>query len=82
MAATNGRPLSARTEALLKELEASLTMLSAARYSRDGQFDRSSLDTAFDNGVDALKKLRTAARWPMRTVRSISNQAMDIRWSR
>ena len=82
MAATNGRPINAKTEAMLKELEASLTALSLARYSRDGKLDRASLDTALDNGVDALKQLRAAARWPMRTVRSITNQAMEIGWSR
>jgi hypothetical protein len=82
MATANGRPRNANAEAILKELEASLTVLSAARYSRDGTLDRSSLDTAFDNGVDALKKLRAAARWPMRTVKSMTNQAMDIGWSR
>src|SRR5262249_54365402 len=39
MAATNGRPMSAKTEAMLKELEESLAVLSAARYSRNGKLE-------------------------------------------
>jgi len=81
MAITNGRPRSAQAEAMLKELEESLAVLSAARYSRNGMPDRSTLDSAMDRGIDVLKKLRTASRWPVRTVRSITSQAMEIGWS-
>jgi hypothetical protein len=80
----NGRPRtsSAQTQAMLKELEESLTILSAARYSRNGKLDNSRLNDAFDTGIGVLKKLRTGAMWPVRTVRSITSQAMEIGWSR
>jgi len=82
MASTNGRPPNARTEAILKELEESLAVLSAARYSREGRMDGSALDAAFETGVEALKKLRNARRWPARTISSITRQAMEIGWAR
>jgi len=81
-AAAHGQPMRAKTEAMLKELEESLAALSTARYSRGGTMDGSKLDTALDNGIDVLKKLRNGAMWPARTVRSITNQAMEIGWSR
>ncbi len=80
--AGNGRPINAKTEAMLKELEESLAVLSAARYSRDGKLESGRLNAALDNGISVLKQLRTAAMWPMRTVKSITNQAMEIGWSR
>jgi hypothetical protein len=82
LTSAHGRPLNARTEALLKELEESLAVLSVARYGREGRLDRTALDTAFENGVDAIKKLRVAKMWPMRTVRSVTNRAMEVGWSR
>ena len=82
MAIPNGRPLNARAEAMLKELEESLAVLSVARYGRDGTLDRSALDRAFENGIDAIRKLRVAKTWPMRTIGSISRQATAVGWSR
>jgi hypothetical protein len=82
MTPANGRRMNARTEAMLKELEASLAVLSAARYGRDGTLDRSALDRAFENGVEAIKKLRAANMWPMRTIGSMTRQAAEIGWSR
>jgi hypothetical protein len=85
MASASGRPLGARTEAILKDLEESLTILGKARYGRDAKMSGSGLDTAFETGVEALKKLRAASRWPMRTVNSVTRQASDMRsaaWSR
>ena len=82
LAAVNGRGPDARTEAILKDLEESLKILSVARYSRDGRLDSSALNTAFENGVSAIRKLRAANRWPLRTMRSVTNQAMEIGWSR
>ena len=82
MGATNGRPMNARTEAILKDLEESLAVLSAARYGRDGRLDRSALDGALENGIDAIRKLTLSKRWPMRTIGSITRQATEIGWSR
>ncbi len=82
MTVAGGRPVNARTEALLKELEESLAVMSAARYSRDDKLDGSALDTAFDNGIVALKQLRTANMFPMRTIHSLTRQATEVVWSR
>jgi hypothetical protein len=81
----HGAATSARTDAILKDLEESLTVLTAARYGRDGTFEASSLNTALENGVRALKSLRGAQRWPMRMIASIMKSASDIGavvWSR
>jgi hypothetical protein len=82
MTATNGRGPDARTEAILKEFEESLAVLSTARYSRSGTMDRRKIDGAFESGVGALKKLRSAKRWPARTISSLTRQATEIVWSR
>ena len=81
MATTNGKGPDARTEALLKEFEESLAVLSAARYSRNGRMDGSRLDAAFEGGIEALKKLRSSKRWPRRTINSLTRQATEIGWA-
>lgn len=82
MAATDGRAPDARTEAMLKNFEESLSVLSIARYSRDSKMNGSALDSAFDSGVSALRMLRAAKRWPTPMIRSITRQATEIGWSR
>jgi hypothetical protein len=81
LASANGHAPHARTEAMLKDFEESLAVLSRARYGRDGTLDGSALDTAFDSGVAALKKLRTAQMWPMRMIGSVTRSATEIGWS-
>jgi hypothetical protein len=81
LASTNGHAPNARTEAILKEFEESLAVISRARYGRDGQLNGSALDAAFEGGVSALRKLRTAKMWPMRTIGSLTRQATEIGWS-
>src|SRR6266853_2178054 len=85
MASGNGHAPNARTEVMLKEFEESLAVLSRARYGRDGRMDGSALDSAFETGVAALRKLRAARRWPMRMVESLTKSVSDIGsavWSR
>jgi hypothetical protein len=81
MANTNGRPMNARTEAILKELETSLSVLSVARYGRATKLDSTTLSTAFENGIDALQKLRTATMWPVRKVESLTRLSTEVGWS-
>jgi hypothetical protein len=81
LASTNGHAPNARTEALLKEFEESLAVISRARYGRDGKLDGSALDAAFESGVSALRRLRTAKAWPMRMIGSLTRQAAEIGWS-
>jgi hypothetical protein len=73
----NGR-MDARTEGLLKQFEESLAVLSAARYGRNATVPSSELDSAFENGVDALKKLRVARMWPMRMVGSTPRLSTEV----
>jgi hypothetical protein len=85
VATANGHAPDARTETMLKEFEESLAVLSRARYGRDGRLDGSALDSAFDSGVAALRRLRTARTWPMRMISSITRSASGVGsavWSR
>jgi hypothetical protein len=85
LASTNGHAPNARTEALLREFEDSLAVLSRARYGRNGQVDGGALDSALETGVEALRKIRAATRWPMRVIASMKKSASDITsavWSR
>ena len=66
---------------MLKDFEESLAVLSRARYGRNGTLDGSALDTAFDSGVAALKRLRTSQMWPMRMIGSLTRSATEIGWS-
>jgi hypothetical protein len=66
---------------MLREFEESLAVLSRARYGRDGKLDGSALETAFENGVAALRKLRMAKAWPMRMISSLTRSATQIGWS-
>ena len=81
LASTNGHAPNARTEAMLKEFEESLGVLSRARYGRHGNLDGSTLDAAFESGFSALRRLRTAKTWPMRMIGSLTRQATEIGWS-
>jgi hypothetical protein len=85
LADTNGKRPSPRTELLLNELQESLAVLRAARYGRNGQLDTSALDAALERGTDALKKLRLAHFWPVRTAGALARSAADVGsmvWSR
>jgi len=81
LASTNGHAPNARTEAMLRDFEESLAVLGRARYGREGKLDGSALDTALDNGVAALRKLRTTRTWPMRMLGSLTRSATEIGWS-
>ena len=66
---------------MLKQFEESLAVLSTARYGRNATVPSSELDTAFENGVDALKKLRVARMWPMRMVGSTPRLSAEVGWT-
>jgi hypothetical protein len=79
-AKTNGR-IDPRTEELLKQFEESLAVLSAARYGRSAAVQSSELESAFENGVEALKKLRVAKMWPMRIARTTPRLSTEVGWT-
>jgi hypothetical protein len=81
----NGNRPNARTEVLLTELQESLVTLRGARYGRNGKLDTAALDRALEHGTDALKKLRFAHLWPIRTAGALARSAADVGsmvWSR
>jgi len=81
----NGTVPSPRTQLLLADLQESMVVLRAARYGRNGQLDTTALDAALENGTNALKKLRVAKLWPMRTAGALAKSAADVGsmvWSR
>ena len=66
-------------------MQESLNTFRAARYGRNGQLDTAALDAAFERGTDALKKLRVANLWPVRTAGALARTAADVGgmvWSR
>jgi hypothetical protein len=85
LADANGNRPSPRTEALLTDLQDSLVTFRAARYGRNGKLDTTALDAALENGTTALKKLRFANLWPVRTAGALARSAADVGsivWSR
>jgi hypothetical protein len=81
----HGSGTSPRTQLLLADLQESMVVLRAARYGRNGQLDTTALDAALENGTSALKKLRVAKLWPMRTAGALAKSAADVGgmvWSR
>jgi hypothetical protein len=62
----------ARAGATLKELGDALQVFSAARYGRNGEVDSSALDSALNQGSNAVRRLRVTTLWPIRAVQSIA----------
>lgn len=82
---SNGALPTPRTKAILTDLQDSLRLFTAARYGRNGNLDTTALDTALDNGVDAMRRLRTITLWPMRVVGGFSRpvaETGETMWSR
>jgi hypothetical protein len=63
----NGHVPGARTRAALEGISQALGVLTAASYGRNGLAGRSDLDSALEAGQDAVRRLRLAAFWPVRT---------------
>jgi len=85
LAHANGNRPNARTELLLTDLQESLVVFRAARYGRNGELDTAALDAALERSTDALKKLRVAHLWPVRTAGALARSAADVGgmvWSR
>ena len=81
----NGAAPSQRTQLMLADFEESLRVLGVARYGRNGEPDTTALDAALEHGTSALRKLRAAARWPMRMASALRRSAAgvgEIVWSR
>lgn len=80
-----GHAPSANTQAMIEEIKESIRALSIARYGRDVRLDFAALDAALDNAVGAIRRLRFAKLWPMRTAGALKRSASDLGgmvWSR
>ena len=80
-----GAAPNARTQAILTTLQDSLRLFTAARYGCNGHLDATSLDTALDNGADAMQRLRAVRLWPLRVVGAFSKpvaETGETMWSR
>jgi hypothetical protein len=85
LAHSNGSRPNPRAELLLTDFQESLVVFRAARYGRNGQLDTAALDTALERSTEALKKLRVAHLWPVRTAGALAKSAADVGgmvWSR
>jgi len=76
---------SSRAQAVLDDLHESLRVFSVARYGRDSRLDTASLDLALDTAIHAIRRLRFAKLWPMRTAGAVAKSASELGgmvWSR
>ena len=67
----NGRRLRPNARVRLETISDALGVFSAASYGRNGKPDASALDAAVDSSKDAIRGLRSSARWPMRTAGAV-----------
>ena len=67
----NGHQLRASTRARLESISEALGVFSAASYGRNGNADAIALDAAIESSKDAIRGLRSRARWPMRTASAL-----------
>ena len=80
-----GHAPSAQTQVILEELKESIRVFSTARYGRDARLDTAALDEAVDGALAAIRRLRVAKLWPMRTAGALARSASDLGgmvWSR
>jgi len=67
----NGRRLRPNARVRLETISDALGVFSTASYGRNGKPDASALDAAVDSSKDAIRGLRSSARWPMRTAGAV-----------
>ena len=70
---------------MLEGIRESLRVFSAARYGRNGNLNAELLDQALEEGGNALRRLRVAALWPVRTAGAPAKSAAALGsmvWSR
>ena len=74
-----------RSQQMLEGIRESLRVFSAARYGRNGNLNAELLDQALEEGGNALRRLRVAALWPVRTAGALAKSAAALGsmvWSR
>ncbi len=76
-----GRP---SRQAMLEDVLESLRAFETARYSRNGEVDAATLDSALDRAADVVARLRATTRWPARTAEAFAQTVGRLRgavWS-
>jgi hypothetical protein len=68
----DGRVKGAQTRVNLEQLSDALQVFSAATYGRATDADTSSLNSALDQAIEAIRRLRVRAMWPMRTADAVA----------
>lgn len=72
-ASAGQKGLGGRTRAALASLGQALEAFSTAAYARgDAQPDRGDMDSALEQGLDAVKRLRVGALWPMKALSTVT----------
>jgi hypothetical protein len=85
LANANGAAIDPRLRTALEEVSESLRVLAAARYSRSGDIDASTLDASLYTGLAALRRLYAMQQWQTRTADALSRAADRIKgavWER
>ena len=76
--AGNGTRPPAVAPEVLDGLRDALAGLNAVRYGRNGRLDTEELDRILDSGSRALRRLRTANRWPSRAAAALARSAARL----
>jgi hypothetical protein len=70
-AMTNGHGPTPQTRASLESISEALGVLSTAGYGRQSKEDSSALDSALDDGTQAVRRIRSTTLWPRRTAEAL-----------
>jgi hypothetical protein len=70
-AMNNGHAPAAQTRANLETISEALGVLSTAGYGRQSKEDSSALDSALDDGTQAVRRIRSTTLWPRRTAQAL-----------
>jgi hypothetical protein len=68
----NGRVTGAQNRVNLERISDALQVFSAATYGRATDADSSSLNSALDDAIAAIRRLRVRTMWPMRTAEAVA----------
>lgn len=60
----------------IERMAEALEAFNRAAYARSGTTDASTLDSALDHGVQAIRRLRAGVRWPMRSLEMVTRPSM------
>ena len=71
-------PAGVQARVNLEQIGDALKVFGAASYGRAPEPDGSALNTTLDNAVDAIRRLRVSALWPMRTANAMARAVTGL----